>query len=657
MRALTKSRFKLGLECPNKLYYTKKKDYANQKLDNPFLEALASGGFQVEELAKLHYPDGILIEDKKSDSAYNYKEKILETNKLLERENVVIFEAAFQFNNLFIRVDILEKKGNQINLIEVKSKSFQKGNPKKDVKYNTDWKFYLFDVAFQKYVIEKAFPEFIVTPFLMLADKNKKTTIDGLNQLFRVTKKTDNRTGVQTHISKLENPRQESVLSTVDISNIINDIESGKHRILKDFDFEDAIQLFAKAYAEDRYFDYDLNFQVCKKCEFKTDNDNQNLKSGFKECFSKKMGWKEADFNEPNAFEIWDFRRWSKLNDSGVFKLKDIEDEVFGDKTDSFVKMPRINRQLIQKYKSIENDFEPEVLKEALKSEMDTWIFPLNFIDFETSMVALPFYAGQKPYEQVVFQFSHHILFEDGRIEHANEFINLNPGEFPNFEFVRALKLALEQNQGSIFRFSNHENTVLNQILEQVYDSNLADKNDLFEFIQGITRAVESSPFPSWIGSRCMIDLCQVIKDYYYNPYTKGSNSIKEVLPAVFKTSQYVINKYSQPLANLKVTSKNFKPSKIWITKENGEVVDPYKSLPPTHKDHDDSFELIGEMDEINNGGAALTAYGRTQYTDMDDRERKNIRKALLKYCELDTLAMVMIYEHLLELTRNRFDF
>jgi len=650
MRALTKSRFKLALECPNKLYYTKKKEYANQKLDNPFLEALASGGFQVEELAKLHYPNGILIEDKKSDGAYDYKEKIEETNILLQNENVVIFEAAFQFENLFIRVDILEKKGNHINLIEVKSKSFQKGNPKKDVKYNTDWKFYLFDVAFQKYVIEKAFPEFTVTPFLLLADKDKTTTIDGLNQLFRVTKETDNRTGVQPQISKLENPDEESVLSKVDISSIVNNIESGKHRIIKEYAFEYAIQLFAKAYEEDRYFDFDLNFQACKKCEFHTKDDNQNLKSGFKECFSKKMGWNEDDFKEPNAFEIWDFRRWSILNEAGILKLKDIEDEIFGDKTDKFVKMPRINRQLIQKYKAMENDFEPEVLKAELKTEMDTWQFPLNFIDFETSMVALPFYAGQKPYEQVVFQFSHHILYEDGSIEHANQYINLNPGEFPNFEFVRALKLALEQNQGSIFRFSNHENTVLNQILEQVYDSDITDRAELFVFIQQITRAKENSPFPSWKGYRCMIDLCQVIKDYYYNPYTKGSNSIKDVLPAVFETSQFVIDKYSQPLAHLKVTSRNFKPNKVWITTENGKVIDPYKSLPPTHKDHDNSFELIGEMDEINNGGAALTAYGRTQYTDMDDRERENIRKALLKYCELDTLAMVMIYEHLKEI-------
>ena len=53
MKLLTKSRFKLGLECPNKLYFTNNEQYANQKSEDPFMQALAQGGFQVEELARL----------------------------------------------------------------------------------------------------------------------------------------------------------------------------------------------------------------------------------------------------------------------------------------------------------------------------------------------------------------------------------------------------------------------------------------------------------------------------------------------------------------------------------------------------------------------------------------------------------------------------
>ena len=45
-RLLSKSRFKLGVECPTKLFYTGKSEYVNNNLDNNFLAALAEGGYQ-----------------------------------------------------------------------------------------------------------------------------------------------------------------------------------------------------------------------------------------------------------------------------------------------------------------------------------------------------------------------------------------------------------------------------------------------------------------------------------------------------------------------------------------------------------------------------------------------------------------------------------
>jgi len=44
---LTKSRFKIGVECPSKLFYLDDKSYGNLNEDNSFLESLAEGGFQV----------------------------------------------------------------------------------------------------------------------------------------------------------------------------------------------------------------------------------------------------------------------------------------------------------------------------------------------------------------------------------------------------------------------------------------------------------------------------------------------------------------------------------------------------------------------------------------------------------------------------------
>lgn len=163
MRYLTKSRFKLGLECPTKLYYKKPEVYADSKLDDPFLEALAKGGFQVGELAKYYYPGGIEIE------GLDYEKTWEETQDQLRKENIILYEAAIKFNNLFIRVDILKKTGNKIELIEAKSKSFSGKTFLEDIWMTSrlkkgefevykKWKPYIYDVAFQAYVTKLAFP-------------------------------------------------------------------------------------------------------------------------------------------------------------------------------------------------------------------------------------------------------------------------------------------------------------------------------------------------------------------------------------------------------------------------------------------------------------------------------------------------------------------
>ena len=59
-RSLTKSLAMLALQCPRKLYYhTHPEIYQNSKIADPFLEALAEGGFQVGALAIIYHPKGI----------------------------------------------------------------------------------------------------------------------------------------------------------------------------------------------------------------------------------------------------------------------------------------------------------------------------------------------------------------------------------------------------------------------------------------------------------------------------------------------------------------------------------------------------------------------------------------------------------------------
>ncbi|MDI1316576.1 DUF2779 domain-containing protein [Flavobacterium sp.] len=651
MRVLSKSRFKLGLECPNKLYFTNDNTFANKKNEDSFLKALAQGGFQVEELARLHYPNGVFIDTEPKE----YEKAVQLTKEVLNQENAVIYEAAFLIDGFYIRTDILEKKGNSIRLIEVKAKSFDPTDENlfigKKGALVSGWKPYLFDLAFQKKVVQMAYPNFEVDAYLMMADKTKTASIDGLNQLFRVPLEGNPRTDIVKKISTIEEAG-DSVLSEKNVDTIINAIIEGRYSYSENLNFSEAMLLFRNAYQEKKYLNWPTNFSTCKKCEFKTSPEDKEigLLSGFEHCFGKQFNWTAKDFTTPNAMEIWNFRGGNLMEEKRLFMDDLVEDDF---KINPAVdKISPSARQWIQVEKARKNDSTIYVEKEGLKAEMEKWKFPLHFIDFETSTVALPFTAGRSPYEQVAFQFSHHVYNENGTIGHQSEFISNTPGEFPNFIFARALQKALENDEGSIFRFATHENSILNAIIKQLEVSSEIDKLELIEFLKTITNSTKNSA-QIWTGVRNMIDLNVIVKEYYYNPYTKGSNSIKTVLPAVLKYSSFLQHKYSQPLKLLTLSSKNFDENHIWLALLNNEVVNPYKMLPPLFEgwENIELDENISEMENISDGGAALTAYAKLQYQDMTEKERNEITSGLLKYCELDTLAMVMIYEHLKELT------
>lgn len=610
MRYLTKSRFKMALECPTKLYYTKKPDvYADDSLDDPFLQALADGGFQAGELAKCYYSNGIEIE------GLDYEKTWEETQEHLKKDNVILYEAAIKFNNLFVRVDVLKKTGSKIELIEVKSKSFNSKTFRTDIwqkrnknKLDSGWTPYIYDIAFQTYVTKLAFSNFEIKSFLMCSDKDKVATVDGLNQKFLIQKISDRQTKIKkigdTSLEALGKP----ILTAVDISDVVSKIinETEESEKYKDLGFKDSINFFADHYAKDIKIAPEVS-SACKGCEFRTSE--SGLKSGFNECWKHCHSLSDEELDKPFAFDVW----FSPKLKTPKILMEEIEEGDFVVKpNESGDGLSRSQRQWLQIEKVKSEDFSEYKDQDGIRRLFKTFKYPLHFIDFETCMVAIPFNKGRHPYEQIAFQFSHHVMEKDGSYRHAGEWISTEPGKFPNFDFVRALKKELEKDEGTIFRYSNHENTVLNQIFEQLLESNEPDKELLMTWIKTITQDRDEG----WIGPRNMVDLCEIVKSFYYHPDTKGSNSIKYVLPAILKAQ--------------------------------GRTDDPYKDLPPVFESYDrETLDLLMSRDELANGGAAMTAYALMQFSVMSEEERNKIKEALLRYCKLDTEAMVWVYQYL----------
>jgi Domain of unknown function(DUF2779) len=658
-RYLTKSRFKLACECPTKLFYTRKDKYLNTNSDDSFLEALAEGGIQVGELAKFYFDEG---KGHMIDTGGDQELAIKQTRQLLEQQNVTIYEAAIQFENLLIRADVLVKSGDKLSLYEVKAKSAMPEEEFVNKKgfLSNDLKPYVYDVAFQHHVLKNAYPKLMIRSYLSLIDKSVVASVDGIYQLFPITKVKD-RAVVNPVPGTDRGNIGAQLISNFEMNDLIKKIYNGAH-IADDkkdkwerIPFQDRIKMFSDYYEKDEKAITDIGKQ-CGNCEFKCGPEERanGFFSGFHECWEEKTDLKLSDFDKPLQFELWRGSTGgtdtvTPLIEKKKYFLADIEESDIAPANGKEVpanELSPLERRLLQIEHTRKKIQEPYFNNEGFREEMKTWKYPLNFIDFETCAVAIPFHKGRKPYEQIAFQFSHHTVDENSNIEHKSQYLNMDRGVFPNFEFVRALKDELSKNDGTIFRYHNHENTVLNQIKDQLLNSKEADAKELIDFIETITHKDKR------VGYRDMVDLYKIVIRYFYHVSMKGSNSIKSVLPAVINCSEFLQKKYSQPIyGTAELPSLNMEEV-IWV-KDSGKGVfdNPYNQLDPVYMDYDNNVldGLVSTSEEANNtikdGGAAMMAWAAMQSDIMSDEERERTKSALLKYCELDTLAMVMIYE------------
>ncbi|HBD7093960.1 TPA: DUF2779 domain-containing protein [Legionella pneumophila] len=644
-KKLTKSKFRLALECSTKLYYIDKPQYANQLEEDSFLKALAEGGYQVEALARCYFPDGLFVEPNNKESAIDV------TKRLLENELITLFEAEISYQRYLIRTDILIKDQNHLKLIEIKAKSINSEEIKKieknDGTINAKWKPYIADVACQKWVLQHAYPNYRISSYLMLVDKDSICPTDGLNRKFFLTNDERGKPKVEILEPLSADDLSVRLLKEVNVDHLTE-------KIWSECDAEG--RPFIERFHEfsQQYFNGlkppPIPKKECANCQFKTQphDETKAQLSGFRECWREALGYSDKDFLDPTVLDLWNFRNREKCLQNGLIKLRDFDEDDLSVKDDDKPGLSTSQRQLLQIEKAKNNDNTLWLDEQGLHDEMQSWTYPLHFIDFETAMLPIPFKKGAHPYQGIAFQFSHHIMDEKGCVAHVGEYLNTEPGVDPSIDFIRALKSELDKDSGTIFRYSNHENSYLNTILKQLLKlpEPPADLDVLIAFIKSITKSTSNSR-DKWQGERCMVDLCELVKRFYYDPLTNGSNSIKKVLPAILNRSQFLQQKYSQPIYGCKegISSKNFKRQR-WIEFEGNRIKDPYSLLKPINKDVPDAeIELLFDDEYLKEGGAATIAYAKLQFTHMSDFERREIRKALLRYCELDTLAMVMIVE------------
>lgn len=154
---------------------------------------------------------------------------------------------------------------------------------------------------------------------------------------------------------------------------------------------------------------------------------------------------------------------------------------------------------------------EAHVERERIREFLGRARYPIHFLDFETLQHAVPRFDDQRPYQQLPFQYSLHVLHEDGELEHreylADEYSDPRPG--------LAARLARDLGTaGSIVAYSQStEIAAINGLASHCEKHAAALRACVSRFIDLLT------PFRELM---------------YYHPDFNGSFSIKSVLPAMF---------------------------------------------------------------------------------------------------------------------------
>jgi hypothetical protein len=601
-RLLSKSDFKLARSCDAKLYF-RENGYPDNRDSNPYLALLARGGYMVEALAKTRYPDAITLEYGR-DSESDFEE----TRRALTADSVTIFEGTLLVGRRLARCDIIQKRGNKVRLIEVKSSAFDSDEHKasladgkfgvfrttrKPFGVRADWAEYIEDVAYQLLLLEQVLPGANIEPWLVLVDSAKRAKADNVPGFFEIVE--DARARLQT--ARFRGSVEQ--LAQLDLTTEI--LVADEVALIREEVERESLRL--EALLDAPLAQYSAGTErgaCCVQCEFRGDD---LAPSGFLDC------WGPLAAPRPHMLELFSIGTVkdaakaplaNSLFKAGKASLFDIPVDILTKADGTIGSTAARQRRQIEWTRKGEVYVDP-----GLKAAIDSLEGPIHFIDFETSRLALPYHQQMKPYGLVTFQWSVHRYGEAGTLAHR-EWLN-DIDVWPNESFARSLRDAIGDH-GSVLTWSHFETSVMKEI---VRDLELFGRGDV-DLVHWIRDLFE----------RRIVDMHEWVRDLYYHPGMKGRTSIKVVLDALWAVDPVMRAQFAE-----------------WTGREPG-VADPYHTLP--------SVEIYGAPQDVHEGTGAMTAYQEMMYgREKHLPETKAKWARLLKqYCQLDTLSMVLIHEH-----------
>jgi hypothetical protein len=212
------------------------------------------------------------------------------------------------------------------------------------------------------------------------------------------------------------------------------------------------------------------------------------------------------NFPSPSIFDVYRLP-WAKkeaLRDMGILAIEDIPDDF---------SLPAPSRFHVVAHKAGQSI----IKREPLRRFIEGLRYPLACLDFETAMSAIPAFDGSRPYQQIPFQFSVHVL-ESARAEPIHHGFLAEPGGDPRPNLMDHLRDALPHEGDVLVYYQPFEQTRLAELAR--------DFPAQAEWLEAVIARLKDLILPfqqRWV----------------YEPSMNGSSSIKAVLPALVPEMSY----------------------------------------------------------------------------------------------------------------------
>ena len=126
------------------------------------------------------------------------------------------------------------------------------------------------------------------------------------------------------------------------------------------------------------------------------------------DCTALDYCWKtQRNIPDYSIFNIFNLgsKKQIELYSQGIINIDDIPNNF---------EMTANQKEEVNNYKSKQTYIDKIAINKFLKQLS----YPIYYLDFETYQQAIPLFKGISAYEQIPFQYSLHIEYEDGRLEH-----------------------------------------------------------------------------------------------------------------------------------------------------------------------------------------------------------------------------------------------